>query len=532
MLYPTSQKIRNVCAQARVDGFRWLWTDTCCIDKTNSVELSEAMASMYRWYECASNCYALLDDVPSVEVEDPRHPTSSFRRSRWHRRGWTLQELIAPCSVIFLSKGWKVIGNKHTLADLIEEVTGIDRYVLTHERRVEDCSVACRMSWAAGRETRRVEDEAYCLMGIFGVYMPILYGEGRNAFLRLQEEIVKKTSDQSIFAWGTILDDYRLGAGAIPASAKERDSVPQSTSETLLASSPADFAGCAGISPISQQSFYERIGITATFPSPYTRSCHGIRTKFPLISIAHTSSGFATLALLACQDKQGRIIALFLRPPSCPTTSNTSHVGGYIAEAGHRTQYYRGTRIFISERSGLAIAAKLCLPFGKYARLLARPEVKKMYVHSHDTIPRIGTPNTAATSSSPSRTSMISFECCYTSVCSSRSSERSRRVDCVLPEITEKCLRLDVLGDSEMISFLGDESFTVYVGACSPDVLSPDPPQKAMFPATFPFDSELIPFFKMCRRLARRRTKENGMSSPRSQCACNGARTGDVRSPR
>ncbi|KAL1948809.1 hypothetical protein VTO73DRAFT_10615 [Trametes versicolor] len=124
-----------------------------------------------------------------------------FLSSRWHTRGWTLQELIAPRTVIFLSSGWNLLGSKLTLAKLIEQATGVDRDILTHTKSSSDVSVAQRMWWASGRKTTRLEDEAYCLMGLFGVNLPTIYGEGRRAFIRLQEEIYRTIPDQSIFAW-------------------------------------------------------------------------------------------------------------------------------------------------------------------------------------------------------------------------------------------------------------------------------------------------------------------------------------------
>ncbi|KAI0645328.1 heterokaryon incompatibility protein-domain-containing protein, partial [Trametes meyenii] len=195
----SSKKIRGACATAALHGYKWLWADTSCIDTSNSAELSEAINSMFELYRDASMCYAYLEDVPPGE--DPYRPQSAFRRSRWFKRVWTLQELIAPASVIFLASDWQTIGAKRQLGGLIESITGIDRLVLTHRRPLEDVSIACRMSWAATREARREEDRAYSLMGIFGVCMPTIYGEKARAFLRLQEEIIKRTPDQSIFAW-------------------------------------------------------------------------------------------------------------------------------------------------------------------------------------------------------------------------------------------------------------------------------------------------------------------------------------------
>ncbi|KAI0714451.1 heterokaryon incompatibility protein-domain-containing protein [Cerioporus squamosus] len=195
-------KIRNACMLAESHGHKWLWADTCCIDKTSSAELSEAINSMFRYYHLASVCYAYMKDVPSDgELESPLSP---FQRCRWHRRGWTLQELLAPRFLIFLSQDWEVLGTKADLAQQLEKVTQIPATVLRFEETLREVSIARRMSWAAKRETTRVEDEAYCLMGIFGITMPTLYGEGRHAFRRLQEAIMQQYTDTTLFAWEDI----------------------------------------------------------------------------------------------------------------------------------------------------------------------------------------------------------------------------------------------------------------------------------------------------------------------------------------
>ncbi|PIL28610.1 hypothetical protein GSI_08652 [Ganoderma sinense ZZ0214-1] len=202
-----SEKIRKACAVARLDNFSQLWVDTSCIDKTSSSELSEAINSMFAWYRDAAVCYVYLADVP--RSDDLRRPGSAFRRSRWFTRGWTLQELIAPRVVVFLSREWEIIGTKENLADLVEDITGIDRDVLVHKKSHTELSIAARMSWAAERATTRVEDQAYCLLGIFGIIMTPIYGEGEHAFRRLQEEILRHIPDDSIFAWEMLLEDPR-----------------------------------------------------------------------------------------------------------------------------------------------------------------------------------------------------------------------------------------------------------------------------------------------------------------------------------
>lgn len=171
--------------------------DTCCIDKTSSSELTEAINSMFAWYSQCVICYALLKDLDSAAThKDP----ALLGRSRWFTRGWTLQELIAPQFLVFYGADWEKIGTRDALVVEVAEASGIDVDVFVNGRLAQ-YSIAQRMSWAAGRQTTRVEDEAYCLLDIFGVNMPMLYGEGKMAFIRLQEEIMRRSDDESLFAW-------------------------------------------------------------------------------------------------------------------------------------------------------------------------------------------------------------------------------------------------------------------------------------------------------------------------------------------
>ena len=195
-------KIRESCRLAQRHGWAWIWSDTCCIDKSSSAELSEAINSMFRYYSLSAVCYAFLGDVPpssSLQLDDDK---SHFRHSRWHKRGWTLQELVAPKLVIFVSSEWTILGHKAALAELLESITRVPVGILRFEKDITDVSLAGRMSWASDRQTTRAEDEAYSLMGIFGINMPTLYGEGRKAFYRLQEEIMRTSVDTSLFVWG------------------------------------------------------------------------------------------------------------------------------------------------------------------------------------------------------------------------------------------------------------------------------------------------------------------------------------------
>ncbi|RPD78549.1 HET-domain-containing protein [Lentinus tigrinus ALCF2SS1-7] len=196
------EKIRRCCELAEKHGYKWVWIDTCCIDKTSSAELSEAINSMFRYYALAHVCYGYLRDVPdlyNIAHEDAQ--AHVFRQSVWFQRGWTLQELIAPRFFLFLSEFWQVLGSKADFAEMLERAQGIPAAVLRLEASHTEFSVAQRMSWFRDRQTTRLEDEAYCLLGLFDIHMPPLYGEGRNAFRRLQEEIMRQSADTTLFAW-------------------------------------------------------------------------------------------------------------------------------------------------------------------------------------------------------------------------------------------------------------------------------------------------------------------------------------------
>ncbi len=223
-------KIRNCAKQALEDGLDYFWIDTCCIDKSSSAELSEAINSMFRWYRDAAICYVYLYDTPPApELSSPKYSAweTRFTQSAWFSRGWTLQEMIAPRTLIFYTCDWTVAGNKKQFASAIEAKTGVPRKVFV-TGDLHSTSVAQRMSWAAHRQTTRTEDMAYCLLGIFGINMPMLYGEGNRAFLRLQQEIIRTSEDMSIFCWADPNTSFATYSG-------------------LLARSPLHFATCQDI---------------------------------------------------------------------------------------------------------------------------------------------------------------------------------------------------------------------------------------------------------------------------------------------
>lgn len=189
------QKIERACQQAKRHSLPYLWADTNCIDKTSSAELSEAINSMFSWYKNATTCYAYLYDVGPAPTE------AEFSESKWFTRGWTLQELLAPTHLVFYASDWSSIGTGLKLAQAVSSATRINKRYLYGDSSFRDASVATKMSWVSTRTTSRIEDIAYCMVGIFDINMPLLYGEGSKAFVRLQEEIIKVSNDQTIFCW-------------------------------------------------------------------------------------------------------------------------------------------------------------------------------------------------------------------------------------------------------------------------------------------------------------------------------------------
>jgi hypothetical protein len=197
------EKIRFCGERAAADSLTYFWVDTCCIDKSISNELSTAINSMFRWYQRAAKCYVYLSDVSTVAdaTETEASQVSwedEFRRSRWFTRGWTLQELIAPTSVEFFSKEGKPLGSRKSLEKVIHDITKLPIGVLRGQP-IAEFSVEQRMNWVVERTTTMKEDKVYCLLGIFGVFLPLIYGEGEEyAKIRLREEIQKRQN-----GWGS-----------------------------------------------------------------------------------------------------------------------------------------------------------------------------------------------------------------------------------------------------------------------------------------------------------------------------------------
>ncbi|KAI1131676.1 heterokaryon incompatibility protein-domain-containing protein [Nemania abortiva] len=287
-------KIERLCKMAVSRGLKYAWIDTCCIDKTSSAELSEAINSMFEWYKQSQVCFAFIADLPPVARGDPLLDWLEQGQYRWFTRGWTLQELIAPRKLEFFDSTWKFRGEKSTLHHGISLKTGIDMSVLKDSAYLSGVPVGQKMSWASARKTTRVEDIAYCLLGIFGINMPLIYGEGDKAFIRLQEEIAKDHNDLSLFSW-------------VAESERETESQPF---RGILAKSPSEFAHCSGV-----MAFNDYLG-----PNP----------EFSL-----TNNGLRMEAKLGLSTNMGYVLALdCVTVPAEPPSFSYNYLGIYLRKTG------------------------------------------------------------------------------------------------------------------------------------------------------------------------------------------------------
>ena len=260
-------KAARSCLMAREFGVRgqqtklkYIWLDTCCIDKSDAQELQEAINSMFRWYSGARICYAYLPDVSKEEADYQqcekdmegnitRPRIGSFEDSDWFTRGWTLQELLAPREMYFFDRYWRPLGSKVTLSAQLQSATKIEAQYL--HGNVSKACIATKMSWLARRETSKIEDMAYCMFGLFEVSTYVKYGEGEAAFLRLQEELIKqRPGDESIFAWKS----------------------SRITTCGLLAPWPTCYLGCENLTVVSTK-FRQR--------KPYTVANGGVEFQLP-----------------------------------------------------------------------------------------------------------------------------------------------------------------------------------------------------------------------------------------------------------
>jgi hypothetical protein len=286
------RKIQLLCQQAKRDDVQYAWIDTCCIDKMNSSELSEAINSMFAWYSRAKYCYVYLADICAEQGDD-------FLDSRWWTRAWTLQELLAPNVVSFYDTAWKFLGEKSdwSITVKVSSFTGIDERVLMYPRKMFRRSIAQRMSWAATREATRQEDLAYCLLGLFKIHMPLQYGEGIAAFLRLQKEILKRSHDQSLFAWSPTsryVDEVLQEEKTIDSDNESVETIITDYDEGgqhgMFAPHPKFFANCGDMAFLSD----------STSNWPLSEVNGGLNVKIPLIPPDFLLTNDLWIGLLPC----------------------------------------------------------------------------------------------------------------------------------------------------------------------------------------------------------------------------------------
>ncbi|KAF4953626.1 hypothetical protein FGADI_5962 [Fusarium gaditjirri] len=332
------KKVKGCCRQAKKHNLKYAWIDTCCIDKESSKELDEAINSMFQWYRRAAICYTYMADVP--HEQDIWESTSSFSSSSWFTRGWTLQELLAPEDIHFFDETWSPIGTKEDLASEIEDITGIARKFLLGWVDFHQASVAQRMSWASKRKTKREEDTAYCLLGIFNVTMPMVYGEGHKAFERLQLKIMEQTTDDSIFAWGIKVQ------GMESESESQTSSGDDSMSAGIFASSPADFAKCGRIVPKAHDpACINTFAVSGGYIQTSLKlqsSDHGVTYGLLNCGIENTTDGIIAIPL-HCTTPSAATIREYIRPLGY----------GPILLSGRRTDYrdVREVRIRVNRQT-------------------------------------------------------------------------------------------------------------------------------------------------------------------------------------
>ena len=313
-------KVSRCCELAASEGWQYVWIDTCCIDKSSSSELNESINSMYRWYKDSAICYVYLADF---SLNCPPF-SDALQKSRWFRRGWTLQELLAPDNLVFFDKQWVEIGSKTFLEERLSQICNISK---SHLEDPTSGSIAARMSWASRRETSREEDLAYSLLGLFNIHMPLIYGEGANAFRRLQLEIIASSDDESIFAW--------------------RD--PELVQSGLLARHPAAFEGSGDILSLKFQALRR---------SPYHMSNKGLSID---LKSSNQDEENVMLCPLNCARSAERHfpIVLFLQTHSHGQVTSRVNPGAVEnSSGGHNWTDLKDVHLFIAERNKIRSNSK------------------------------------------------------------------------------------------------------------------------------------------------------------------------------
>lgn len=307
------KKIRFCSEQAAKDGLKYCWADSCCIDKTSSAELQEAVTSMFHWYQRAAKCYVHLADVLTVDPDSQWKWEQAFRASRWFTRGWTLQELLAPKVVEFFSRDGQLLGDKGKLESLILEITGVSVQAL-RGAPLSEFGIDERFLWARGRHTSRPEDEAYCLLGIFDVVMPVIYGERKErAVRRLKNEI------EADAGWRGAVNLHVRGASEASLQTTER------SQETATGSG----ASSASLGTTSTDS----CGTTATQTQSSVRTRADLITSAVESQMSHEAMPTPEVSSLARTDTYGANSLLTAEPEHDWTVGQT--IEGHQSPVDH-----------------------------------------------------------------------------------------------------------------------------------------------------------------------------------------------------
>ncbi|KAF8440521.1 heterokaryon incompatibility protein-domain-containing protein [Boletus edulis BED1] len=346
---PGTRKLQHFCRHVRECGFRWAWSDTCCIDKNSTSELQKSIISMFMWYRNSALTIIYLGDVSDNSIE-------ALKKSIWFLRGWTLQELIAPNRLLFFQSDWTLLITSDdlpidnykassTFRNLITDITGIDDASLTHfDPASRTPTIRQRMSWAAHRKTTEIEDIAYCLMGIFDIHLPVMYGEGTSAFDRLQIEIMAKSDDPSLFDWTGKSSASNSLLAASPAcfdpfTPPIVDPVPV-TIRLAQALHKVPFVTDIqrGIDKLTVGLFnlQERVGVNAQHPANYLAGakihCHGF--EYAVLDVEETKAMSDARKVASAQGKeltvfQYHILAESLHPVTVTLTEPIKTGFGY-----------------------------------------------------------------------------------------------------------------------------------------------------------------------------------------------------------
>jgi hypothetical protein len=303
---------------------------------------------MFNWYRNAAVCYIFLEDVPPSD--EKTYTEHAFRNSRWLTRGWTLQEYLAPSHIELYSSSWTRIGSVFSPcssmelelfeASLVQRCTGIHRWYWS------TADISTRLSWAATRHTTREEDKAYCLLGLLDVKMPLLYGEGDEAFPRLLEEVIKKSNSHGVLAAG-----YNL-----PWS-RSTFKYPY-----LLPTSPRPYAGC--------RNGFEETPVPGRSNSPhFTLTNAGLSIELPLLMIDDRLK--VVLGLLNCRDKSkpDSLVAIVLVAVRGVQYSQYSPVSHPLSVPSEFHQLARRKKIYIANERSVPLGYRLQIDYADLGSL-------------------------------------------------------------------------------------------------------------------------------------------------------------------